>query len=272
MNDEPTFDPRRRQAIRDLVVSTARATSSRPGRGRRAAVIATLVVLAVGVSGGVAYALGTGVLHPAPVISVAPTPIETATPVPANPMPTVTTAPTPPTPAPDPTDTTAWIIGFDGVGPVKLGPSFEQQLRELPAFSDITDPLCVGGYLDLQAPNGFSLLFVSGQDEPAVTAAITFSDALTTPAADRPASPRTAAGIGINSTKEELLAVYPGIEQTGRYQSDDYPYYGLTDGNGGWIVFGIVDDKVGSIQIANEASLPIENRSVRTLPSERCPA
>ncbi|MCS5723948.1 hypothetical protein N1028_19280 [Herbiconiux sp. CPCC 203407] len=162
-------------------------------------------------------------------------------------------------------------MGFDGVGPVQLGSPLEDQRQLLPVFEDITDPLCVAGYLDLRAPSGFALRFVSGPDQP-VTAAITFGNGGSRSADDRATTPTTAEGIGIGSTKDELLTAYPDIELTGTYQSDDYPYYGITDGTGGWIIFALIDDEVSRIQIAHEDVLPIENVSVKTMPSERCPA
>lgn len=87
---EPTFDPRRKAAIRDLVVANAEAHPGRAGGRKRTALIATLVVLALSISGGtVAYALGTGLVDLTP--AAAPT---------ATPTPTVT-----PTPTPTPTST-----------------------------------------------------------------------------------------------------------------------------------------------------------------------
>lgn len=274
MNNEPTFDPRRKSAIRDLIVTTARTSTSRSrrGRGRRVAAVATLVVLALGISSGVVYALSTGILDPSPVASVTPTPSQTPTPAPATPAPTPTTPPTPAAPTIDLNDPSTWVIGFDGVGPVKLGSSFEEQQQTLPAFTDFTDTVCVGFNVDLQAPTGFAIRFIGSPDRPNTTAAITFGDGGSPVIDDRAATPKTAEGIGIDSTKEELLSTYPGIEKTGMYQSDENSYYGLSDGNGGWIVFAIINDTVGVIQIANESLIPYENNSVKTVPSERCPA
>ncbi|MEV8213138.1 hypothetical protein [Leifsonia sp. NPDC077715] len=80
MNDEPTFDPRRKAAIRDLVVTNAAAHPGRAGGRKRTALVATLVVLALTISGGsVAYALGTGLLDPTPVAAPSPTPTPTVT-------------------------------------------------------------------------------------------------------------------------------------------------------------------------------------------------
>lgn len=202
-----------------------------------------------------------------PTTTPTPTPTPTATPAP-SPAPVAE----PPAPVEDPADPSTWVIRFTGVGPVTLGTSFDEQRQLLPAFDDVTDPLCVSGQLAVQAPSGFRMLFVGGGDQPTSTAAITFGKNGATPTDDGSMTPRTAEGIGIDSTKDELFAAYPDIELTGMYHSEDYPYYGLTDGDGGWIVFALIHDEVSSIQIANEAVLPFENRSVKTVPSERCPA
>ncbi len=95
---EPTFDPRRKAAIRDLIVTHAAANPS-PARGRkRTALVTALVVLALAISGGsVAYALGTGLLDPRSVAAATPTPTPTST--------------STPTPAPTPTPTTTVIPG-----------------------------------------------------------------------------------------------------------------------------------------------------------------
>ncbi|WP_202563727.1 hypothetical protein [Agreia sp. COWG] len=155
---------------------------------------------------------------------------------------------------------------------MKLGSSFEEQQQILPTFTDITDPVCVATNRDLQAPTGLDIRFVGAPDQPTTTAAITFATDGSTLVGYQANAPRTASGIGIGSTREELLSTYPGIEKTGEYFSDDFPYYGLSDGSGGWIVFFIIDNRVSSIQIANESLIPVENRNVKTMPSERCPA
>jgi hypothetical protein len=179
----------------------------------------------------------------------------------------------PASPSADPNDPATWLIDFDGVGPAVLGRSFEEQRQTLPGFDDTTDSLCVDSHLRLQAPSGLPLLFVGSAEQADRTAAVELSSTGSTAPDLRQASPKTAAGIGLGSSDEELLAAYPGIEKTGGYvDPEEFPYYGLTDGNGGWIVFGIIDHVVDRIQIAHEADLPIENRSVKTLPGERCPA
>lgn len=249
---------------------------ARRTRGRALGVGISLVALLLVGSAGAALAAGvipSPFGDPAPTI-VTPTSTSAVTPTPT--VPTETPDPPRPTPPPapdvDPEDPSTWTIRFDGVGPVQLGSSFDEQRQVLSTFEDFTDALCTAGNLDLQAPSGFRFRFVGGPDEPMATAAITFGNGGSPLADDRATTPKTAAGIGIDSTKDELLAAYPDIELTGMYQSEIYPYYGITDGNGGWIVFALIDDEVSTIQIANESVLPNENRSVKTMPSERCPA
>lgn len=261
---------------------------------RRRAVIVGIIALAVAVVVAVAVTItvvqpgssptagsatpgASASQTPRPTPSRTPTPAPTAPPSPAQtstaPSPADPAAPQVPAgPAMDPSDPSTWIIRFDGVGPVSLGVPMNDQRQVLPDFTDITDPSCTEYYLDLEAPSGFSVLMLGGAQQPKTTVGVTFGNGGGTGPETQETTPRTAEGIGIDSTLDDLLATYPGIEKTGMYQFEEYPYYGLTDGQGAWIVFGIIQGKVANIQIATEAELPPENVSVKTIPSERCPA
>ncbi|MGO4301439.1 hypothetical protein [Leifsonia sp. RAF41] len=272
MNDEPTFDPRRKAAIRDLVVTNAAANPGRAGGRKRTALIVTLVLLAVSISGGtVAYALSNGLLEPAPVVTATatPTPTPTAT---LTPTPTATPTPTPTVAAPvqDPSDPSTWVIGFESVGPLELGTPFPAQHQAVPALTDITDSICVNEMARLRSPAGLSFTLVGAADGSGRTAAIEYGK-FRNGSEDRATGPKTAEGIGISSTIDELMAAYPAIVKTGSY-SDVVTYYGLTDGQGGWIVFCVINGTVADIQIGNEAVQPIGQGGVKTMPSERCPA
>lgn len=270
---EPTFDPRRKAAIRELIVTTAAATGASRGR-KRTAFVVTLVLLAVGISGGgIAYALGSGLLDPLPVPS--PTPTVTSSPAPSQtPTPAPTATPTtpaaPPAPAADPADPATWTIGFDGVGPAKLGTPFRDQHSVLPAFTDATESICVDVQSALTSPGGLRFLFLAAADGSSRTAAIEFGN-YGVGEDDSAITPRTSAGIGISSTEDELLAAYPDIQKTYIY-GDVTTDYAITDGQGGWIVFATMNGAVFDIQVGNDTMLPVGQGSARAIPSERCPA
>jgi hypothetical protein len=99
MNDDTRFDERRSAAWREAIVENA--SLDRAARSpKRVALVVTLVIAAVAVSGGsIAYAVNRGLL-PSPMTAVtsSPTPIERDTPsvtVTPTPAPTQTAAETP---------------------------------------------------------------------------------------------------------------------------------------------------------------------------------
>jgi hypothetical protein len=256
MNGEPTFDPRRKAAIRELVVATA--ADGRYGRVRKhTALVVALVLVALGISGGsVAYALGTGILAPA-----APTPAPTATPTPTpTPSATPTTPPPTPTQAPvaeNPGDPSTWRIDFDHIGPVTLGRSLPEVKAELSAFADDTDPKCLPSSLYLLLPDRVSLRMLDDTDFTPTAQTI---ELLGHPGNQVSLSPKTAEGIGLGSTADELFATYPDLVKTFVY-SETSVQYTLSRSDGARIVFDVIEGEVQVIDIGADA----------VIPSERCP-
>lgn len=258
MNDEPTFDPRRKSAIRELVVITA--ADGRYGRARRrTALVVTLVLVALGISGGsVAYALGTGILAPA----AAPTPTPTASAVP-SPTPIQSAAPTTPSPtqapvAENPSDPSTWTIDFDRIGPVTLGQPLPEVKAGLPAFPDATDSVCLPFSLYLTLPDRVTLRTLDDVDFTATAQTI---ELLGHPGNNVALSPKTAEGIGLGSTPDELFAAYPDLVKTAKFY-DIEQQYTITRSDGRWIIFDVIEGEVQIIQVGGQAYIP----------KERCPA
>ena len=169
-----------------------------------------------------------------------------------------------------PDDPSTWVVGFHGVGPVALGAPFSEERAGLPGFADVTDPICTSSYLDLQLPNGQTIIIMRSGGGGEAVAGIQFGSRGAPGELSPESGPRTEAGIGSGSTLTEMQAAYPGLQKTGDYGTTTY--YGITDGDGAWIVFRAYDGLVVDIQVANERDLPAENGSAKIMPHERCPA
>ncbi|SEI12192.1 MULTISPECIES: hypothetical protein [unclassified Leifsonia] len=253
MSDQPTFDPRRKAAIRDLVVTNAAATPGRAGGRKRTALIVTLVLLAVSISGGtVAYALGTGLLDPKPVA----VPTETATPTASEtptPTPTPTPEPTVAVPSEDPTDPSTWVLGFDQVAGVHVGQSVSAVAAAagLVPVDDTVD--CPPGFWNVTGADtvvGISLLEAekrgSAVPDPTLTyAAFSLRDPSEQVVA---ASPSTAAGIRLGSPESDLLSAYPDIQKThSKYdETMGYTTYAVGPESGRYLVFQVAATPSGA--------------------------
>ncbi|ROS25523.1 hypothetical protein EDF22_2737 [Rathayibacter sp. PhB127] len=250
MNDKPVIDPERDRAFRRMIVENARADRARRPLRHRASFLVGLVTAAVLLSGGgVAVAL-TGAFdppEPAHVETATPEPVPTPTPI-ATPTATATAAPVPaPTPVPAETaaaaDLSAWVIGFDGIGPIAFGGSSESASAALDTTALVPYDFGIeecrsdrrGSAENPQAwimavsdePGRVTLLNVFGYGTDATRAAAAF--------------PRTAEGIGIGSTEQELLAAYPGITPADPVAGD--ALYALSDGSGRTLWFRIAADQ-----------------------------
>jgi hypothetical protein len=162
-----------------------------------------------------------------------------------------------PAPTTDPADPSTWTIGFDGIGPAKLGSPLADLHTSMPTLTDETPDLCKPGQVALTDSNGLWLIahgFYQAED--------TVANLFLGSSDDAPVdgSPRTAAGIGIGSTESDLLAAYPGIPVTGTYSNATY--HGVQNDRGTWIVFSIIDERVDAITVGPRS----------TMPKEFCPA
>jgi len=232
MSDRPAFDSLRSRNIRSMIVSEAeRDSSGGVGVSKRIVLLVSLIVAAVLVStGGVALAL-TGKLpfidQPIPPATSTSTPETTESPTP------------PPSPTPTPTESQApaidlsapqtWIIGDGSVGPLTLGQPRQDAAAVMTAFTK--EPYQCD--VDLYASTSSRMSIVLGPDAAGSSVDMILINSNYDPAAP---SPRTAEGIGLGSTVDEILAAYPNIQ---RPDPRLYPTYSLVQADGTWIDFSI---------------------------------
>jgi len=256
----PDFTPSRSDAIRDALIR--RTGSSLHGRaatesmsatapaapGDRALAIrrvprghgtqwATASVALVLVAGVVAIS-ATAALNTGAPIGAAPTTSTMESP--ARPTPTPTSTATPPgvpgpsaTPAPldDPADPTTWIVSQSGIGPLRIGMPFPEAVTVLPNASNACDHAYRGADTEL-----FIARWGTNAD-----------DHLDVVSWARAPGPKTAEGIGIGSSPDDVRAAYPsGVEvqrqgtyiQTGniffRIETGAVDEIGVTSGDIPW--------------------------------------
>lgn len=130
-------------------------------------------------------------------------PIDTATPT-ATPTPTET-------PEADPADPTTWIISDAGIGPVALGGDFAATLGTLPD-TWTNDDVCSWTAWWNAADSSYGLYFVRGteSDTEPISEMSVYSASGDLTSVD---GPRTAEGLGVGSTTDDVLAAYPDAEQ-----------------------------------------------------------
>lgn len=166
--------------------------------------------------------------------------------------PSATPSPSPSTVAVDPADVTTWTITTAGMGPIQRGASAEEVIAGLTTFT--SEDYCPGR-VALSTDGAASLLLVhpDGVDEISGVWANGRADA----DGVVPASPSTAAGIGLGSTMDELTAAYPDLEPTNQPASSSYGY-AVGDDASGYVNFLVENDVVVMIGVHEGAGVPKE--------------
>lgn len=175
-----------------------------------------------------------------------PTTTTTTAPAPTSSMPapsaTPTSTPSPSAPDIDTQDPSTWLVTQAGIGPLEWGGPFDAALALMPADSVNDTENCV--WTSFWSPADASYQFVIARasddapDGPVVTIA-----AISSPGTTQVTGPRTAEGVGIGSSLDDLTAAYPEAvpvdspigdgEGVPRYlqvgDSIFFTYYGGTD-------------------------------------------
>lgn len=208
----------------------------------RLTLLAAAVALSVGASGCAAPPVGAPIT---PTESSSDAPLQSLTPTPTD----------PPVSADDEdvTDPATWVIDDGVLGPIRLGAAFDDTLDELPEGWDAV-PGCEGVAAWAGEDAGFDVYFVDGS---AGIESIVVEGTLGDPAG----GPRTPVGVGLGSTRDEVLAAYPTASDVPATVGDA-TYLRLTDDDpsDGAAFFEVPagDDRVASIALAVRDEPPYE--------------
>lgn len=113
--------------------------------------------------------------------------------------------------SPDPDDLSTWVITESGIGPVELGADFDETTAMLPTWT--VDENCSWAAYWNAPDQSLSAYYAQDSEEPSGVTTIDLAASADTAAPDD--VPRTAEGIGIGSTRDEVLAAHPdAAEQT----------------------------------------------------------
>lgn len=137
-------------------------------------------------------------------------------------------------------DPATWTIDFDSVGPIELGEAVTSARGDMSAW--VAEPVDVCTWTNWFSRPEISLVFILTEDESAIDL-IDISNR----GQDARVGPKTAEGIGLGSTLDELTAAYPDVQRTGDY-GPDYLYYAITDGSN-WIVFAVEPTGISRIAV-----------------------
>ncbi|UJP11336.1 hypothetical protein L2X99_07395 [Microbacterium sp. KUDC0406] len=163
--------------------------------GKRAAAVLGVTVLAVALAGcGTPASPPTSTSSPTSIQSDAPTPHETRT---TN-------------PDADPDDPRTWTITEQGMGPVQLDELFADAVAGVPTWT--VDENCSWTAFWNDPEKSVSAYF--SRESDLTDGAVTTIDVSTSETAQPGDGPRTADGLGLGSSREEVLVAHPdAVEQ-----------------------------------------------------------
>lgn len=173
---------------------------------RGTSIVVTALVVATALAGCATSAPADDVTGVATTLTAAPS---------ASPTPTPTPTSTPTPVVNDPADPSTWVITQDAVGPIVVGAA-EPDAATTAAFANAPCPGTDTTWYNRDGKAG--LVTIAPQGVVSLVGVV---------GSDLATSPRTAAGIGVGSTKQAFLAAYPDAHA----KDLDNPNYGST-----WVV------------------------------------
>jgi hypothetical protein len=160
-------------------------------------------------------------------------------------------APTTPSPTATPTmdsaDPAAWVIDFDSIGPVGLGQSIPDATAALSAFTAQAEPSCPPLTRVELGAEGPSIWLTEDPLQQLVLIRTDSSETVTV-------TPRTAEGVGIGSSVDEVTAAYPDAQVSEDMNST---VYSVGDGPR-WINFSTLDGVVDTIVVRDSPTVQSE--------------
>lgn len=142
-------------------------------------------------------------------------------------------------------DPSTWVIADGAIGPVRVGADYDGILDTLPAGwqqDEQCDALASWG--DGDRP--FDVVFLRGDTAPVIES-VSVSGVMGEPSG----GPRTPEGLGIGSTRDEVKATYPSIEEISVDGGDSFYLRTPVDAKGGSVYFQFAsgDDRVVAITL-----------------------
>lgn len=159
--------------------------------------------------------------------------------------PAATEAGEPSATAPDLGDVSTWIAGSAGIGPITRGTSWAEVQTQLVGADSAS--ICPSA-LRVTA-GGSATIFVGVEAD-----GDTIRQVWATSGAGG-VSPSTAAGIVLGASLEDLIAAYPGIEESPTPYPTAVKAYAVADADGSWLVFSLRDDVITQVG-ASELPFP----------------
>ncbi|TFC00038.1 MULTISPECIES: hypothetical protein [unclassified Cryobacterium] len=152
-------------------------------------------------------------------------------------------------------DPSSWIIGFSGVGPMVLGADLTSTKESMTAFSQTLWDECPSRSVVTFAEAGSPSFVIADQGGDGIIQQVVVQTGESA-AGSATSSARTSAGIGIGATLDQLTIAYPAIT----YQDAGTPIaqYARASGEGKWIHFVVLEDKVSQIIVSPQAGIAKE--------------